>query len=68
MGRGFLQGFQKGIESGLGEHVHLINNVHLMRADLGGKAHLVGKGPHFIHPIVGCSIHFKNVQGSPFVK
>ena len=47
-----FQGFQKGIESLIGKHVHLVNDKHLVFTLLGLKTHLLGKRADMFNGVV----------------
>ena len=42
--RRFFQCLQKGIECGGRQHVYLVNDIHLVLADLGRDAYLLNQG------------------------
>ena len=54
--RGFLEGFQEGVESGLAEHMYLIDDEYAVFSDLRGNVHLVDKGFDIVDRIVRCGI------------
>ena len=60
--RRLVQGFQKGVEGLVGEHVHLIDEVHLVAAARGSVLHVVGQFPHVIYTGAGGSIDFDQIN------
>ena len=60
--RRLFQGLQKRIECRLGQHVHLVDDVHLVIALLRGDTHLVNNGANVFHFVVRRRIQFKDVE------
>ena len=60
--RRLFQGFQKGVEGLVGEHVHLVDEVHLVAAARGSVLHVVGQFPHVIYTGAGGSIDLDQVN------
>ena len=58
-----LQGLQKSVEGRLGEHVHLVDDVHFVFARLWRNTHLIYKASDIIHRIIGSRIELKNIEG-----
>lgn len=63
-----LQGLEESVERLLGQHVHLVNDVHLVMSDLRRNAHLVHQLSDILHRVVGCSVQLENVQGTLLVE
>ena len=49
MGRRLFQRLQQGIEAVLGEHVHLVDEIHLETAAAGRVLHIVEQFAHVVH-------------------
>ena len=64
----FLQGFQEGIEGCGGEHVHLIDDEHLVFAQLRWDARLLHQRLDVLYRVIGGSIQFEDVQGALLVE
>ena len=54
--------FKECVECSLGQHVHLVDDVHLVGSHLGRKANLVDELPDVVDRIVGCGVKLKNVE------
>ncbi len=65
--RRLFQGFQKGVKRLVGEHVHLINEVHLVAAAGGRILNVVSKFPHIINTRAGGSIDFNQINKPAFL-
>lgn len=63
VGRGLFQRLQEGIESLVGEHVNLVDDVHLVFSKLGRVAHLIDQIADVVHRVVGGGVEFVDVQG-----
>ena len=61
MGRGLLQRFEKGVKSAGREHVHFVDNVNLVFAQLWRNAHLFGQRTDVVNRVVGGGIQFVNI-------
>ena len=62
VGRGLLQDLQQGVESGGGEHVDLVDDIHPV-ADAGGGVYgLVPEGADVVHAVVGGGVQLHHVQ------
>ena len=59
--RRFFESLQKGIESLCGEHVHLVDDEHLVASHLGRDAGLVHQRLDVFHRVVACRIELKDV-------
>ena len=57
----FFQCFQKSVESGSRQHVHLVNDVYLVFAYLGRDTYLFYQLPDIVYGIIGCSIQLVNI-------
>jgi len=64
--RRLFEGFEKGVEGRIGEHVHLINVDDLERAAGGGILHRVAEFAHLFDAVVRRSIDFENIQRAAF--
>ena len=64
----FLQRLQEGVESCCRQHVNLINDKHLVLANLRRDARLLHQRLDVLHAIVGCSIELKDVKRALFVE
>ena len=62
MCRRFLKRFEECVECSLGQHVHLVDDVHLVGSHLGRKANLVDELPDVVDRVVGCGVKLKNVE------
>ena len=61
--RRLLQRFQQRVERGVGEHVHFVDDVHLVLAELRGIIHLFQQLANFLHAAVAGGVHFVHVKG-----
>ena len=62
VGRRLLKGLQKGIECRLTQHVHLVDDVHLVFALLRRNADLVHDAADVLHLVVGSRVEFKHIE------
>ena len=62
MGWRFLEGFQECVERSLTQHVHLIDDVHLVFPLLRGNANLIHDAADVLDFVVGRRIEFKDVE------
>ena len=62
VGRRFLQGLQKRVERRLAQHVHLVDDVHLVFALLRWNANLVHDAADVLHLVVGGRVELKHVE------
>ena len=58
----FLQGLEEGIESGIGEHVYLVNDIYLILTYLGRDTHLFDERTDTLYTIVRSGIEFKDIE------
>ena len=58
----FLKGLQERVERRLAQHVHLVDDVHLVFALLGRDADLVHNAPDVFHLVVGRRVELKDVE------
>ena len=65
--RRFFQRLQQGIETAGGEHVHLVDKVHLEPPLDRGKGDIVQQFPGLIDPGAGGSVHLQQVDEPAFV-
>ena len=68
MCRRFLKGLQEGIESRLGEHVHLVDDIYAVSSDLRRDTHLVHEGLDVFDSVVGCRIQLMYAVRPAFCK
>ena len=52
VGRRFLKGFEEGIEGGLREHMHLIDDEHAVFTIDWRNLHLIGEGADVIDRVI----------------
>jgi hypothetical protein len=62
VGRRFLQGLQKSVESRLTEHVDLVNDVDFVPTHLGGKPHLINEVADVVYRVVRRRIQLKDIE------
>ena len=65
--RRFLQRLQEGVEGLIGQHVHLIDEVHLEAATGGRVLNVVRQFPHVVHPGTGGRINLDQVDKPAFL-
>ena len=66
--RRLLQGFEEGIEGGLGEHVNLVDDVHAVLSHLRRHLHLLHEGFDVLYGVVGGGIQFMDAVGSALLE
>ena len=64
---GLFQRFQQRIEGRCGQHVHLVDDIHLILAGAGGVSSLVPQVADIIHTVVGGCVHLHHVQQAAVV-
>ena len=64
MGRRFFEGLEERIEGLLREHMHLIDDIDAVAADLRRDPHLVGQGADIVHRVVGGGVEFVDAVGT----
>ena len=64
--RRLFQGFQKRVEGLVGEHVHLVDEVHLEPATTGCVLNVIGQFAHVIHAGAGCGVDFDKIDKPAF--
>ena len=57
-----FQRFEQCVERRDGEHVHLVDDVDLVLADLRGIAHLLQQVAHVFDAVVACRVQLQHVQ------
>ena len=62
--RRFLKSFEEGVECRLREHMHLVDDVHAVTANLRRYLDLVHQSLDVIHSVVGCGIEFADAVGA----
>ena len=67
MGR-FLQGLQESIESGRRQHVHLVDDKHLILSDGRRDAHLINQCANVIYRVVACGIQLMDIIGALLIE
>ena len=65
--RRLLHDLQQGVEGRDGEHVHLVDDIHLVLADAGGIGGLVPQIPDTVHAVVGGGVDLHHVQDGAVV-
>ena len=68
IGRRLLQRLQEGIERRLGEHVHLVDDEHLVSPHLRRNAHLVNEVADVLYGVVAGGIQLVDIQGTSLVE
>ena len=68
MCRGLLKGFEEGVESALGQHVHLIYDVHAILSHLRRHLHLVHEGLDVLHGVVGGGVQLMDAVASALLE
>ena len=68
VGGRLFERLQKGIERRCREHMHLIDDIHAVFADLGRYSHLVNQLTDVIDGVVGRGVEFVDVVGAVFVE
>ena len=68
VGGRFFEGFEKGVEAGLREHVHLVDDEHLVASDLRRYLHLLDEGADVVDGVVGGGVEFVDVVRTPLVE
>ena len=61
MRRRLLQGFQKRIERAVGQHMHLIDDIHALFHFDRHKRHFFAQIADIVHAVVGSGVHFDDV-------
>ena len=61
MSRRLLQGLEEGIEGSCGEHVHLVDDEHLVLTDLRRDACLLHQHLDILHGVVRGSVQLEDV-------
>ena len=67
MRRRLLQRLQKRVERCLAEHVHLVDDVHLVFALLGRDANLIDDASNVLDLVVGGGVQLKHIERHGFV-
>ena len=62
MRRRFFQRFEQRIEGGRGEHVHLVNDVHLVPACGGRIRCSIAQLTHLLHTVVAGAVNLQHIQ------
>ena len=63
-----LQCLEEGIERRCRQHVHLVDDEHLVSAYLGRDAHLVDELAYVVHRVVRCSVQLMYIIGTLLVE
>ena len=66
--RRLFQGFEEGVEGTLGQHMHLVYDVHAVLAHLRRHLHLLHQGFDVLHGVVGGGIQLVDAVASPFLE
>ena len=64
MGRRLFERLEEGVESLLRQHVHLVDDIHAVAADLRGDPYLVGQGADVVHGVIGRGVEFVDAVGA----
>ena len=64
---GLFQRFQQRIEGRCGQHMHLVDDIHLILAGAGGIGGLVPQVADIVHAVVGGCVHLHHVQQTAIV-
>jgi hypothetical protein len=62
VGGRFLQRLQQGVERLLRQHVHLVENIHLLTVALRRDAHLLAQVAHVVDLVVGGRVHLEDIE------
>lgn len=62
--RGLFERFEEGVEGGGGEHVYLIDDVHLVLTQGGSYVYLVDEGANVVHGVIGGGIELHYIVGA----
>ena len=62
VGGRLLQRFEQGVEGGVGQHVHFVDDIHLVLAELRRVIHLFQQVADFLHAAVAGRVHLKHIQ------
>ena len=65
---GLFKRFQEGIECGLAQHVHLVDDVHLVLALLWRDPHLLNNASDVFHFVVRRCIELKHIEGHGLIR
>lgn len=57
-----FKGLEERVESVFAQHVDLVDDIHLVVADLRWDAHLVNEAADVVNRVVGCGIEFVDVE------
>lgn len=66
--RGLFQGFEEGVEGALGQHVHLIYDVHAVLSNLGRHLHLLHKGFDVLYGVIGSGVKLMDAIAATFLE
>ena len=64
MRRRFLQRFQQGVEGALGQHVHFVDDVHLVFLPARHETHRIADRADLLHPVVGSAVDLDDVDAA----
>ena len=63
MGGRLLKRLEQGVEGARGEHVHLVEEVHLAVEVAGGEGDLVAQLAHVVDAAIAGGVHLDQVEG-----
>jgi hypothetical protein len=63
-----LQRLEQGIEGGRGKHMHFINNIDFIAAQVRGEVDLIAQAAHILHAGIGSCIDLDQVQEAALVE
>ena len=66
--RRLLEDLQQRVEGALGEHMHLVDDVHALFRPGRGEHRLVPEDTHIVHAVVGGGVQLRHIQQLPPVK
>ena len=67
VGRWLFEGLEQSVEAGVGEHVHLVDEVHLVAPANGGEGHVFEQLAGLVHLGAGSRVHLDEIGEAPFV-
>src|SRR5262245_10903353 len=68
IGRRLFQRLQKSIKSRCTEHMHLIDDLHLVFSGLGRETDLLDKRADIVYRVIACRIQLVDIQRSAVVE
>ena len=65
--RGFFKGLEESVKGLVGQHMYLVNEVHLEAATGWRVLDVIGEFPHIIHASTGGCVDFDQINKPPFL-